>query len=287
MRDKNGFVRLFNLNVPLYSEFDYYIGQLSKLYSHRDIYEWIRLYEEFEFLDIDIFKYKMSKSQEIISYIKNTDSYKRMLNDDILPIEVNNNVSFDEGKKYVSIDLSKANWQSIKFYDDFSKNEIGDSYQSFLKRFDLPDVFLHSKIFRQYIFGNLNMKKQINTQHRIIKNILEQLSNTTANLEFIRNDEIIYSYHEISQISEQLSLKNDKIHVNMFIVDKVENFYIKSNLDIGGKIMHKNLLGCPGNRFYINLKKYITGEKLVLNDLLFRIDGNTVCWYDEFNSIKN
>ena len=39
--------------------------------------------------------------------------------------------------------------------------------------------------------------------------------------------------------------------------------------------------GCPGNIFFINLKKYITSEELDIKDYFFRHEKKTAIWYDE------
>ena len=44
MRDIRTFVKLFDLNVPDYEHFDYYIYQYSKLERWKDIYSMIDLY---------------------------------------------------------------------------------------------------------------------------------------------------------------------------------------------------------------------------------------------------
>jgi hypothetical protein len=38
------------------------------------------------------------------------------------------------------------------------------------------------------------------------------------------------------------------------------------------------MVGCNGNLYYINLKKYITNENLDIKDLYFRVDNRFAIW---------
>ena len=41
------------------------------------------------------------------------------------------------------------------------------------------------------------------------------------------------------------------------------------------------MVGCNGNFFFMNLKKYILDEKVDIRDLYFRVDGRTAIWVIE------
>jgi hypothetical protein len=41
------------------------------------------------------------------------------------------------------------------------------------------------------------------------------------------------------------------------------------------------MIGCNGNLYFINLKKYITGENIDIRDFYFRMDNRLAVWYDE------
>ena len=61
MKDIKSFCKLFDLNVPNFNEFDYYINQYKKLWRWKDMDDLISLYESAESQIEDIFKYKIDK----------------------------------------------------------------------------------------------------------------------------------------------------------------------------------------------------------------------------------
>lgn len=278
MKDIKGFSKLFGLNIPVHEHFDYYIEQLSKTQKFKDIKSMIPIFEEVEKSIDDIYQYKVEKSKEIIDYLRQTRAYEEFNYDNLLPdLPSTKNFKYEEGIKYFSIDLKKANWQSIKRYDPDFLNELGDTYYDFLSKFDLPEVFKYSKQFRQFIFGNINPKKQIKVQRSIIQNVIDSI-----NLEpvCIKHDEVIYSYQSINEILDILSnfINDDNFNVKLFFINRVDDFRIDNLLDLNDVVVEKDMVGCNGNLYYINLKKYITNENLDIKDLYFRIDGRFAIW---------
>ena len=173
MRDIRTFVKLVDLNVPEYEHFDYYIRQYSRLERFKNIYELIKLYEDFESTVEDPYKYKLEKADEIIEFLQSTRAYNELNDDNLIPdLPVTKNFEYEEGKKYISVDLNKANWLVLKKYDPTFLNELGDSYQDFLQKFDIHPFFYESKQFRQFIFGHLNPKRQVKAQRVIIEDLI-------------------------------------------------------------------------------------------------------------------
>lgn len=283
MNDKKGFCKLFDLNVPSFSDFDYYIDQLSKVPKWNNLKELIKLYEEAEEEIGDLYEYRMKKTEEIISFLKSTRAYEELLYDNLIPdLPIMNNFQYEEGKKYISIDLRQANWNSVKKYDPDFLNELGDTYEDFLDKFDVPEVFKYSKKLRQFIFGNVNPKRQIKAQRFMIQSVIDEIGDSLR-LECVRHDEIIYSFDNLEDVISIYDTYNgsDKYNVKLYDIDRVENFKIETQYKIDGSILNQSMIGCNGNLFFINLKKYITKEELDIRDLYFRSDGKLAIWYDE------
>ena len=281
MKDIKSFSKLFGLNIPVYDHFDYYIEQLSKTQKFKDIKSMIPLFEKAEDDIGDIYQYKINKSKEIIEFLKQTRTYEEFNYDNLLPdLPSTKNFKYDEGVKYLSIDLKKANWQSIKKYDPYFLNELGDSYFDFLSKFDIPEVLMYSKQFRQFIFGNINPKRQIKVQRSIIQTVIDSIDIEPV---CIKHDEVIYSYQSINDILNILSkfINDDNFNVKLFHIDRVEDFRIDNLLDLNNKVVGKDMVGCNGNLYYINLKKYITNEELDIKDLYFRMEGRTALWVND------
>jgi hypothetical protein len=284
MKNVKDFIKLFDLNVPTQEHFDYYIAQLQKTTKHSNIYDLIKMFEEADIHIDDFYEYKLSKSNEIIDFIKTTNAYADLCYDNNLSdLPTNKSFSYEEGIKYLSIDLRSANWISLKKYDQ--ENQLGNSYSEFLKRFDLPEVFIHSKYLRQFIFGNVNPKKQQKIQRNIIQEVVRQFSSDLS-VECVKNDEVIFSFRDFSEIEGVVSLDSSKYKSKIFTVERVEDFRIDTHYDLSGICISKEMVGVNGQQFYLKLKQYITGESLDIRDLYFKQDGKLAIWMVEGLKVK-
>jgi len=77
------------------------------------------------------------------------------------------------------------------------------------------------------------------------------------------------------------NLDLDLFKAKIFTVQRVEDFRINSYYDRNWNYLYKEMVGCNGNFFFMNLKKYILDEKLDIRDLYFRIDDRTAIWVIE------
>jgi hypothetical protein len=287
MRDVKGFCKLMDISVPEYEHFDYYIEQFSKLEKWKNIKELIRLYEEAEEKYGDLYEYRIEKSNQIIDFLKNTRAYNELQDDNLIPdYPVTKNFEYSEDCKYISIDIKKANWKVLKKYDPDFINELGDSYEDFLSKFDFPEIFNHSKQFRQYIFGNINPKRQGKAQRVIIEDVINKYNHLGLKIACIKNDEVIYSFNDFSEIKEILDTIDLVFNTKIFTVERVENFRINSYIDVDNNILHKEMVGCNGNRFFLCLKKYIFNEPIDIRDLYFRMDGALAIWNTQGMEVK-
>lgn len=280
MKDVKGFCKLMDISVPEYEHFDYYIEQFSKLEKWKNIKELIKLYEEAEEKYGDLYEYRIEKSNQIIDFLKNTRAFNELNDDNLIPDHPTTKLfQYDENKKYISIDMKMANWQVLKKYDPNFENELGVSYADLLRKFDVPEIFIHSKQFRQYIFGNINPKRQGRAQRVFIQQIIDKFSYLNLEIACIKNDEVIYSFQSYDDIKDIIStIDNDKFKVKLFTVERVLDFRINSYMDKDGNFLYKEMIGCNGNKFFIYLKNYIFNEPIDIRDLYFRIDGGLAIW---------
>ncbi len=283
MKDIKGFCKLMDLSIPEYTHFDYYIEQFSKVEKWKNLKDLILLYEDAEEKCGDIFEYKIKKSNEVIEYLKKTRAFNELTDDNLLPdLVTTKSFEYDENRYYLSVDIKKANWYVLKKYDPEFLNELGDSYEDFMNKFNIHEIFHHSKQFRQFIFGNINPKRQGKAQRLVVQSVLDKYKNLDLEVACIKNDEIIYVFDDFSQITEVLDTIDKNIFkTKIFKVSRVEDFRINSYLTSEGNLLHKELVGCNGNRYFICLKKYIFNEPLDVRDLLFKMDGNLAIWFTE------
>lgn len=279
MKDIRSFVKLFDLHVPSYEDFDYYKNQYAKLSQWKNIDELVKMYEQAESEIEDIFAYKIAKVDEVVNFLKGTRAYNELNDDNLIPdLPVNKNFEFEEGKKYVSIDLKMANWQVLKKYDPDFLNELGDTYSDLLNKFNIHPIFHQSKHFRQYIFGNVNPKRQVRAQRVMIQDLINVLSNHNLKVEFIKWDEVIYSYEDVNKIKFLEEIDSDLFRVKLFSVKLVEDFRIHTYYDFSDNEIDSEIVGCNGHKYFILLKKWILNEPLDIRDLYFRNDGDLAIW---------
>jgi hypothetical protein len=282
MNDVKGFCKIFDIAVPDYDHFDYYVNQLARLTKYSDLKELVALYEKAEAEFGDLYEYRMRKSEEIIKFLQITRAYHEITLDNLIPdYPTTKTFQYQDDKKYLSIDMRKANWTVLKKYDPPFANELPNTYDELLDRFGMPEVFKRSKSLRQYIFGNINPRKQSKAQRVVIQELIDGFSKLEGlKVECIKSDEVIYSYTDIEYLKENVLSKIDtsRFKTKLFKNVKIEDFRIDSIMDETEQVLYKEMVGCNGNRFFLLLKKYIFEEKLDIRDLYFRMDGNIAIW---------
>lgn len=279
MKDIKGFCKLYDLSVPEFKEFDYYMSQYKRLNRWNDIDKLIELFSDLENKVDNVFDYKISKSNEIINYIKDTRTYSEMCLDTFLKDYPTKQFSYIENQYYLSIDINTANWLSIKKYEPPFLNELGENYNDLLDMFDVHESFRRSKQFRQYIFGNLNPKKQVRIQRELIEELINKYKHLNIDVAGIKQDEVIYAFNdfsEIKEIIENLDLVTFKYKI--FTIEKKEDFRINHYLDNSLERTHSEIVGCNGNKYFIFLKKYLFNEELDVRDLYFRMESDLAIW---------
>jgi len=274
--NKKDFIKLFDLNIPDESHLDYYLDQLSKTSKFSDIKKYYDMFLSLDF-NGDFYQYKMDKANEIINFIKNTHAYTELVMDsELLDLPTNKSITYSEDYKYLSIDIRSANWLSLKKYDQL--DELGDSYGDFLLRFHVPDIFIHSKYLRQFIFGNVNPKRQQKVQRNIIQDVVRKFGDI-LDIEGVRNDEVIFRFNDFSEISKLVSdLDKSKFNIKIFSIQRVEDFRVDTIYNLNGDILSKELSGVSGQEFYLKLKQYITSEEINQKDLIFKQNGKLAMW---------
>lgn len=286
MKDVKGFCKLFDISVPEYEHFYYYVDQLSKLRRYQNLKDLISLFEKAEEEYGDMYELRMQKSQEIIEFLQNTRAYNELNLDNLIQdYPISKSFQYEEGKKYLSIDIRQANWTVLKRYDPTFVNELPDTYEDLLSKFGLPPIFNHSKSLRQYIFGNINPKRQCKAQRRIIQDLMDTISG--LQIECVKHDEVIYSYTDISVVRDIINrIDSSLFKTKLFTIQRVEDFRLDFVMDENENILCKEMVGCNGHRYFLSLKKYIIEEPIDIRDLYFRMDGNLAIWNVENLDVK-
>lgn len=130
------------------------------------------------------------------------------------------------GKKFLSVDLSKANFQALKYVNP--DIVLGaETYKDFIAKFTSLDYVAMSKYSRQVIFGKLNVDRQITVEKYLINKIYELLTNDETDILYgltlvsMSNDELIFDASNAdsekvqSEMLKIVSLVKEKLRLDV------------------------------------------------------------------------
>lgn len=178
------------------------------------------------------------------------------------------------GKEFFSIDLRKANFQVLKYYNP----EIvfgADTYEDFISKFSDFEYLKKSKYLRQVIFGNLNVGRQVTIEKYLTSKVLERMLDFGIEPQDVRvftNDEIVFNasdYNEDEIRSFVASFDDIEAEVTKFKLVQIgdKDYYVKELSD-GSKKFKK----VPVVYFAQAYKKYMN-LPIEDNDLVFVYEG--------------
>lgn len=144
-----------------------------------------------------VFGYINDVETRIINHIKNKDAYKNFICEKKLDI-TNSTISVNPykiGKEEwkISVDMISANFTVLKL---LSKEIVDckESWKDFVRQFTDSEFIINSKVFRQELFGKLNINRIHNKEKELLESIIEPLKNAGIIIDgHINTDEIIIS----------------------------------------------------------------------------------------------
>ena len=189
------------------------------------------------------------------------------------------------GKEYISIDLRKANFQAMKYYNkELVLNAA--NYEDMIGQFTDFEYFKKSKHLRQVIFGNLNASRQITVERYITYTMLMALAEKydvkpddvlvfTTDEIVLRNDKN-FSVEKIYDILKPVAdAKVEKFHLTQ-IADK--DFYVKEIKT--GNAIKVEFKKVPRPYFAQVFKKYFN-KPITDEDKLFVFEGHKAMLKDD------
>lgn len=280
------FVKDYRLPITLLRDpyFEYFID----LYTHVNARE---KYDEFVDLverlggEEQFFAESKRIIQEMIERVKSTMAYEDFSNFNMEVYKTHNSFgksspifhAENDGRWFTSIDLVKANWQSLSYYDSMLVSGK-DSYEEWASMFTDEPYYLESKQIRQVVFGNLNPKRQQKLQRFIIDYVWDCLR-TYADAEIIgaTSDELIITHSseptekELSKIKRNLPIEAD-LHFDTYRLVRVGDnpFYKREYLD--GSF---DLKGVPAH-YYAEVLQHVLGNEPTEMDRTSFFEGRVV-----------
>lgn len=199
------------------------------------------------------------------------------------------------GRKFISIDLKKANFQALKHCGVI--NGFG-SYEEFMASYDPSFYFGKSKYTRQVIFGKLNPKRTITVEKWMVARMFNGFYNESVIPTFlmksrgnvvpfgIKSDELVFEVVKDVPITDEMltdveyyanAIFRCSVRCEFYEVEKMPvvncngtpiDAYIRRNLISGDEE-----LKCVSAIFFPQVYRLYKGEKITDKDLLFYAEG--------------
>lgn len=290
---KQRFVKDYNLPINIFNDeiFNYYI----ELYDFFPKNTWEKLcdainnkYNGNSSLWLD---YCAKVRDDAISGVIESDEYKTFNDSKNLLKEYNIDVKVGEhslysqetdGKRYVSIDLKKANFQALKFAGILNDA----SYEDFIRKYGGDDYIVNSKYLRQVIFGKMNPGRTIKVEKYIVSKIHEIISPVFLDWKLFsfNSDELIYSLEDFYPSEDNLNsivgdvkeLLNIDVRAECVEIKKLPivnvngnnvDAYVRTNINTNESVLKK-----ASTTFFPQIYKLWKGKEIQDKDLYVYFD---------------
>ena len=199
------FVKDYNLPINIFDDnlFEYYI-QLYDFFPYLRYKETIeKIEDEYDGCVEKWLEYCASVRDNAINGVMEAEEYKKFNSIDLsqynfTPICGERSCYTEEtnGKRFLSIDLRKANFQALKYVGVVSDA----TYEQFIHRFGGDDYIANSKYLRQVIFGKMNPSRQIKIEKYLMFKVYEAIKGITEDYGLtifsMNSDELIFAFPE-------------------------------------------------------------------------------------------
>lgn len=253
--------------------------------------------EQFGGIEQRYFEYCEQVEKEVLAFLKESESLKGLQTCDMNKYK--NPFSIPSGnvykgdnvdKKYISIDMAKANFSALVHYE--KEIEVGNAeksfgqlcgydYSKFIGHFTDNKFVAESKYVRQYIFGHCCSKRVVNYEKWIMGTVMDKLPASAVNkVVTLNNDEIIIdagdlTLEEVNGIRilvEQLSEEIVPLHFEYFTLKGFygteQKVFMKQFIDENGQ-QNGYKLACNNSIDTVFIEKYLHGIEITDNDLVF------------------
>lgn len=316
------FVSDYKLPIPIIKEkyFFYHLNLYEKDYGSLTKYK--HLLEDIDknyngnyktFLD----EYYLVR-ENIIQEVLNTDAFKKFNTMDMSKFtvkkrpEVTSNNIYNQdniGHFFISIDLKKANFQTLRNID---KDIVFgcDTYEDFIGKFTNSEYFKESKYTREVVFGMMNPKRHITAEKYFITQIyyaiLEKMPFLNNKIVSLSNDEIIFKdewllyndklkcFSMRKEIEEVCAKLGFEVHVEFFFL-RGYNLVFKESHSVRKTFYRKEYIFTEGRFKLISaplpyhslIYKLYKGLETEEIDYHFDYEGMDARFYEEFDVEEN
>ena len=214
---KKRFAKDTGFSVAIFDE--PYFSERLQTYSLIDktiLDKWENFIKELEQVktEEEYFSLYNSVKEKAINSIKENPKYDQFINDNSFNVKTNSQNLYkeeNEGKLFISVDMKKANFSALRFYDA-SIFKYAETWEEWLSNFTESKHIKNSKYIRQVIMGACNPKKQVNYEAYIttqLYNLLKEVDAEKLVLYSLSNDELIFEYKLPDMFVENFNLHKD------------------------------------------------------------------------------
>lgn len=283
-------------NIPLRLFKEPYFTERLQLYNsyYNTLDKWnifVRELEKYKCEQDYLEEYNRVKDA-VINDIKLSDGYNRFNEEDMgkYSVKYKDLPSKDiykpsnVGKLFISIDMRKANFSALKFYDK-SIFSNADTWEEFIERYTENKHIVNSKYIRQVILGNCNPKRQVTYEKYLMGLVLEvlidELGYSAIDIAFFSNDEIVIDMGKYEDCINKQKILEMVVNVRFNIPFRIELFYLHKITGTDGyyKELVKNIIEkeyefkCLNNYMMPFVFRKFNSEDITENDRVFYHEG--------------
>ena len=286
---KERFCKDCNIPLRLYKE-PYFMDRLQLYDSYYNALDkwniFVRELDKYKCEQDYLEEYNRVKNAAI-NDIKISDGYKRFNEEDMNKYTVKYKdlpgkdifKTSNNGKLFISIDMRKANFSALKFYNR-SIFDNADTWEEFVGRYTENKHIVNSKYIRQVILGNCNPKRQVTYEKYLMGLVLEvlidELGYSASDIAFFSNDEIVIDVGKYEDCIIEWQIKG---YFN--IPFRIELFYLRKITGTNGyyKEIVKNIIEreyefkCLNNYTLPFVLRKFNEEEITENDKVFYHEG--------------
>ena len=187
-----------------------------------------------------------------------------------------------DGKSIISIDMKKANFSALSFYDARIFGNAG-SWEEFLGRYTQYNHIINSKYVRQVIMGTCNPKRQVAYEKHLMSLMLEMIMPSLPEFEVysLSHDEVILTFPEDFNNFDAYYKVLDVVKTTPYSTFlRVSIFHLNKLPTTDG---WKRSIFCEGENsfdfkklnaeYYHQAVKFDRGEHITMDDLVIYHDG--------------
>lgn len=298
IRDLEEFSRLFRVTLPVHEHAGYYLDTLARSPEYADLPALARRFAAFEARlaarGASVGDYKHQVLAALRAELGRTAALRRLCAADPSAAPARNRLAERPDAWFASLDLREANFSALKLFDD--EGALGEGrWADFCAARDVDPVLAGSKSFRQLVFGELEPKKVQRVQLGLTAALADELrAGGLADdaIVGLSHDELIVALPgddvglaALRDLLARLFAAPRRPELRATVFRRAAprpGIELRTIVDLPPAgpptPRHRELVGVPGNLFFLYFKRHVLEEPLDPRDLYFRLERRLAQW---------